>query len=498
MSNRKRHEPGSTGPGSHDAFLVAGPRQIGRREFVRSSSGLLVAVSMFGCSDPSAPNSGVVRVMINGLGGGLATAGSATITGEGIAPINLVLPAIAEGSASVKAGNYHVVYAPPPGYTMAPGQLNEIDVVVVAGETTDVQFNVVPATGTLRVTVTGLAGGLGSGGSAQALRTDIGGQAPLAIVIPGTGTVDSSVAPGTYSVTYTAPAGYQLTGGATNPVVVVVASSATATASFPVEVSGVPTAVVFQSDWAAAALGSSTASKNDGGKWPIVGGSNGTGVEVVSATGLGMPATMLKCLRVPWNNGVFNFLRVDTLPVPALGQSRAYRLYQRIVLPDGTADINTHPNQDGNAIGGCNWAWNVFNDAPAGKWRPGVQFVGDTFPNNNFIGPNLDKGVTYRLEFLLTRDAVSATAFKFDLRISTAAGAPVANGGDFVNASAISLTAYCASNNLVFNNPANLNGFNAGANDVGPEAGDWGYQGGIAIRDNEGFIGGYGSVVGEP
>ncbi|MBX3173264.1 MAG: hypothetical protein KF709_02575 [Gemmatimonadaceae bacterium] len=254
---------------------------------------------------------------------------------------------------------------------------------------------------------------------------------------------------------------------------------------------------VFQSDWAGAALGSSNASKSDGNKWNVVGGNDGAGVAVVSAAGLDMPSGMAKCLLVPWDNGVFNFLRKTGMAVPGLGQSRAYRLYQRLVLPDGTSDTNTHPNQDGNAISGSNWAWNVFNDIGGGQFRSGVQFVGDSSPNNNFIGPTLDKGATYRLGFLLTRDAVDAAAFKFSVQIFNSSEVQVADDSDFANSSAVSLATYCASNNLVLNNAANLDGFNAGANDDGPEPGNWGYQGGIAICDGQGFIGRYGTVSGE-
>lgn len=253
----------------------------------------------------------------------------------------------------------------------------------------------------------------------------------------------------------------------------------------------------FFSDWAGAALGSATTSKNDGGKWTVVGGSNGTGVEVVAVTGLDMPSGMVNCLLVPWDNGVFNFLRVDTLDVPAVNEHRAYRWYQRYTLPDGTADTNQHPNQDGNAISGTNWAWNVYNDTTAGRFRTGVQFVGMSFPNNNFYGPTLDKDTTYRIETLLTRDVSDATAFTFDVRVYNSAGALVADGSDFLTSTAVSLSTYCASNDLTFNNAANLDGFNAGTNDNGGETGDWGYQGGVAICDNQGFIGAYGSVTGE-
>lgn len=253
----------------------------------------------------------------------------------------------------------------------------------------------------------------------------------------------------------------------------------------------------FFSDWAGVATGSSTASKSDDGKWTTVGGSSGTGVEVVAVSGLDMPAGMTQCLLVPWDNGVFNFLRVAGLSVPAVGESRAYRWYQRLVLPDGTSDTNQHPNQDGSAIGQANWAWNVYNDTTAGQFRTGVQFVGESFPNNNFYGPNLDKDATYRIEMLLTRDGSDATAFKFDVRIYDSSNVLVADAGDFVNSSAVSLETYCASNDLTFNNAANLDGFNAGCNDTGSEPGDWGYQGGVAICDNQGFIGAYGSVTGE-
>jgi hypothetical protein len=482
MSNRKRHEPGPSGPGATDPFLMPTARQIGRREFVRTSSGLLVAATMFGCSDPSAPDAGVVRVVINGLGAGITTAGSATITGEGITPINLVLPPIAEGSASVKAGNYHVVYAPPAGYTMAPGELNEIDVIVEAGATTNVEFDVVPATGTLRVTVTGLAGGAASGGGAQALRTDIGGQTPLAIVIPGTGTVDSSVAPGTYSVTFSAPAGYQLTAGATNPVVVVVASSATATANFAVEEVGEPPAVIFHSDWSTA-LGTTSAALGDNGKalpWNVVGGQ---GLEVIQSTGLDFPTTNVLRVTSLEAVGGFAFLRRTGMPIPAVGESRWYRWYIRVTTPNGLEDPESHPFQDGNAQSQANWLFHVYHDgATPGTWRP--QFrpapTVNAFPNDRWNGPDLPKNATFRFELQIHRTATNS--FQMHVRVYDAAGTQIHTDASYSNQQS---SATLATNpTFTFLTLANLDGLNAGCNGIfgtAPFPFVYGYQGAVAV-----------------
>lgn len=118
-------------------------RVIGRREFVRTSTGLFVAAtSLVGCADGNGPDTGIVRVTISGLPTGALSAGSAEISGGGISPIEVDLGSATSGEARVKAGTYNVIYSPPDGYAMAVGSSSEREVTVAAGGITAVEFNV--------------------------------------------------------------------------------------------------------------------------------------------------------------------------------------------------------------------------------------------------------------------------------------------------------------------------------------------------------------------
>jgi hypothetical protein len=89
-------------------------------------------------------------------------------------------------------------------------------------------------TGTLRIAVTGLPSGASSGGSATYQRTDIAGQSPSSVNLPGSGSVDRTVETGDYRVTYTPPDGYAVNQGVSNPQTLKVNANATATASYAV------------------------------------------------------------------------------------------------------------------------------------------------------------------------------------------------------------------------------------------------------------------------
>lgn len=223
-----------------DVSVAPGPGAIGRREFVLRTSGFLVAAGFgIACGDdgtrPSA-DTGTVRVMISGLEPGFVSAGTAQITGPGINR-TVALPGVDSAEAVVPVGTYTVVYTPPAGYAISPGTPNTRSVVVEKDQTTDVNFSVLQATGTLRLLVTGISGGAPDGGSAQVLRTDVGGQTPITVNVPASGTIDTTVEPGTYSVDYTPAAGHHLAVGVTNPQTVVVGEFAIGTATFAIELS---------------------------------------------------------------------------------------------------------------------------------------------------------------------------------------------------------------------------------------------------------------------
>lgn len=180
---------------------------------------LVIAVSAVagscgdGTIDPDEP-AGTISVSIDGITTVVQSAGTALITGTGLdEPLDVLLPPVVTGDYDVPVGTYHVVYGPPAGYTIEPGSSNEIDVIVTEDDTTVVSFTVVQASGTLQIGIDGLDASSVGGGSAQVLRTDIGGQTPLAVAIPAAGNATTSLVPGTYSVTYTPPANHSLIQG---------------------------------------------------------------------------------------------------------------------------------------------------------------------------------------------------------------------------------------------------------------------------------------------
>ena len=233
------------------APLPADASVMDRRQFVRTSSGLLIAAGLADACNPSATGpiagigaTGTVRVVIIGLGLGVTNGGSVLVTRTdlpGQTPATLVLDGSGTASATAPAGTYQAVYTPPPGYQSVTS--NVVVVTVTAGVTTDVSVTVslIVVSGTLRVTVTGLTGAAATGGSASLLRTDIAGQLPIVVPIPlGAPTVDTIVSVGTYSVTYTAPGGFTVSGVAFLSIAVTV--GATFTATFAARVAGLATA----------------------------------------------------------------------------------------------------------------------------------------------------------------------------------------------------------------------------------------------------------------
>ncbi len=105
-----------------------------------------VIPALLGCgsANPQAGPSGTVTVTITGLGPAIASGGSVTVTPGSGPPIVLSLPVSGVASSVVPAGTYHVVYTPPAGHTLAQGESGDRDVQVVADQTTQVGFVVVP------------------------------------------------------------------------------------------------------------------------------------------------------------------------------------------------------------------------------------------------------------------------------------------------------------------------------------------------------------------
>lgn len=246
------------------------------------------------------------------------------------------------------------------------------------------------------------------------------------------------------------------------------------------------------------------AALSDNGKWHVYGSS---GVVIANPQNLGFPANMQNILRVSWSVPTAIW-RVGPpfgagLPALAVGSTRRYRYYFRQVQPNNTMDTQTHPIQDGSAGSQTNWTMQCFNNVDAGVWKLGHGFLGNPFPYDQFhLGTLLIKGRTYRLEHAIER--VTATTFRFESRVfdeSISAVTPVFDSDDFYAGGDISrgsMAAYFSTRTLTFNNPQNLDGLNAGVNDLEPtEPGDYAYEGGFAVVDDQGWIGPFGSVAGE-
>jgi hypothetical protein len=257
--------------------------------------------------------------------------------------------------------------------------------------------------------------------------------------------------------------------------------------------SGTDLTPVFQSDWSTA-TGTSASAQSDGGKWETV----ATGLTVVANPGtLGFPATMANLLDVPWN-GAFAFCRTESLGVPSVGVTRYYRWYFRLEIPDGVADAETHPVQDGYTAADVNWMFKAWHNlAGAGQWRIDFEFLVNDYPFQRWAAINtyLNKNQTYRIEYALER--TGATTQKSDIRVYDSSNALVLDASDFFREDSVEVTLLSADHTFTFRNVNALVGLNAGSNDGGAEVGRYAYQGGFAVCDDQGWIGAYGSVTGE-
>ncbi|HEY2806865.1 MAG TPA: twin-arginine translocation signal domain-containing protein [Gemmatimonadales bacterium] len=218
--------------------------QHSRRDFVKTSGGVLVAAGLASCGSPIEPTaSGTITVTITGLGSGLADGGSAVVTRTDVpsTPLTIPLPASGSGEATVPVGTYHAVYTPPAGYQVNGS--NVFDVTITAGQNTAVNVDVslIVTSGTLRITVSGLTGAATNGGSASVLRTDISGQAAVVVNVPNSGAsvnVDTVVAVGTYQITYTTPTAFNLSSGVSNPQNTAVTASTVSQVTFTIQAAG--------------------------------------------------------------------------------------------------------------------------------------------------------------------------------------------------------------------------------------------------------------------
>jgi hypothetical protein len=221
-----------------------------RRVFVQTAGGILIAASGLGgsCTDnlPYAGPFGTLTVKVIGLATSPAPAdgGNVVVTvsaGGATQSFPGTLPADGQVTADVPPGSYEITYTPPSGYLLASGETSSKTVQVTGSQAAEVDFTVVAAgaaTGTLTVVVTGLGRRATSGGSVSVLRTDVGGQTPHNSAVPASGSVSFTLTAGTYTVAYTAPAGYTVAAGTTNPQTgVVVPADGSVQATFAVTAS---------------------------------------------------------------------------------------------------------------------------------------------------------------------------------------------------------------------------------------------------------------------
>jgi hypothetical protein len=204
----------------------------------------------------------------------------------------------------------------------------------------------------------------------------------------------------------------------------------------------VPADAILVINWATA-TGQTNAALWDTDKpvpltWQI---GNGAANIVVSATGLGFPAGMtnvLKCvLETPSGSPIASpsdVLRIGPTNDAGLGEipngtSRFLREYLRVEFPDdfqGTPGIDgqTHPIQDGIAVGDSNWMLQVFitnggvKSVSVGEWLLRYNLIG----NRIYEGPVLNKFNVYRLERHIQRTSSSEYHFHakvFDDAVST-------------------------------------------------------------------------------
>lgn len=246
----------------------------------------------------------------------------------------------------------------------------------------------------------------------------------------------------------------------------------------------------WRSDWPT--LGSTASALLDGGRWSRIGGA---GLDIIPATGLDFPTPTVLRVTARQSTAGFGIVRADSQLGPlAIGHSRWYRHYARYVFPDNLSDGQSHPVQDGNPGSAINWAWSIRHNL-GGPDRFTAALLVHAAPGNpltnpwayqEWTPPPLRKGVTYRFEWQVER--VSETQFRLHVRIYDAAGTLVQSDADF--RSNDGRTTLASNPLLLFNNPANLAGLNAGLNGISGMTGDfvYGYQSGFASSDR-GWVG---------
>ena len=255
--------------------------------------------------------------------------------------------------------------------------------------------------------------------------------------------------------------------------------------------------LAFASDWGTG-TGSGDAALRDTGKalpWASVSGGN-LNVAVVASTGLDFPTTNVLSVQTQWNGtgSSSKIIRRTGFGVPAVGESRFYRWYIRITVPDGISMGSPHPIQDGFDAGTSNWQFET-RAGTTGTWTPSLQFNANVFPNDGWRALNaLNRGQTYRFELRVTR--TDTTTFTASMRVYNSAGVQVLGDSDFKNQSGLGSSSLADVPTVNFVDASYLDGFTMGTNGAfqGSTSGDhplqFCYQGAAAIS-NEAWCGPY-------
>lgn len=261
-----------------------------------------------------------------------------------------------------------------------------------------------------------------------------------------------------------------------------------------------PEGIIFNANWPTPGTGQDEI--RSAGAFTV--GSNSLALAgIVMSAPEGFPPTMANVFRIRANEadgGQSSCIpRITGLGVPALGSTRSYRWYFCCRIPDAYdalqpgVDPETHPFQDGNAIGDTNWAWRVTGTAGGdGTWN-GQFRIGGYSDNNRVWGRQLllVKNVVYRFELQVERHVTDPNVYYlhaavFDEAISETV--PIYGDADFLdNGGTVS---FAERPPLTFRSLANLDGFNAGYNGLGPTANANALipftlydEGGVAIAD---------------
>jgi hypothetical protein len=250
----------------------------------------------------------------------------------------------------------------------------------------------------------------------------------------------------------------------------------------------VPSDVLFFSDWRAA-RGNSEAAVTDGRKWNVLSRGASETMKVVPAKGLDFPSQNVFQMTATERMQGFGIIRKTGMAIPAVGESRFYRWYFRMMQVDDIADYQTHPIQDGNDAKVANWMFIVYNGGAdsgiaRGHWQPQFWAHHSNEINSRWYGPVLAKRQTYRFELQIHRTGDSS--YLMHIRVYDHAGSLIADDSGFRN---YNKTALLASNPVLrFNNVRYLDGLNAGNNGIVPPAPFpfiYAYEGCFAVRRDD-------------